>query len=387
MDSEYLYRAIAQFIRAQDFRLFLFTCAIARDRVFARDFAIVRDVSKLNYAPRVIARILVKRCACINSLLARLLPEHRASNSGIKNACAHGHLELAKWFMQHSCDKAAKERAIFALKGAYRGGHRAIIDYICAIISEKTLANVQNTICYNAMHGNHPELVDWEDLKNGDRLSYGIAGAINGGHEELFARLKKLRPPGMSWNILFLTWAHYLKQDNQQAIAEHLKVTNGQILEKRAAYVELLCFASPSMLHMILSLYASKWILRGCAWLCEFVGLCEWGNFERVQLIYGIFYEHGIAIPKGIIESAICCEHHNLNITAFLFAQLAKYSPMGKNEWKYFLMSAVVNAGFTEFQYIVEHAALLNQTISLSRWRALKKLVCTKEKQDYMSSI
>jgi hypothetical protein len=373
MDSEYLYRAIAQFIRAQDFIPVLLTCAIARNHAFARDFAIVRDVSKLKREPMIIMHTLVKRGARINSLLARLLPEHRAPNSGIKNACAYGHLDLVKWYIHEPFSRISREQALFALKGAYRGGHRAIIDYVRKCISKEMWMMAQNTIYYSAMRGNHPALVNWGVLTRGSPVSdYSIAGAINGGHEELIACLNEFNSPNISITLISLTWTHYLKQDNQQAITEYIKVTNGRILYDREPCIKLLFHASPSMLHMVLS-WATHNDASYMPCMGAFVNLCRCGDFERILMVHNIFNEHGFTMPAGEIKRALCGEHHNPEVTAYLFTQVAKYPPMDKNNWCRFLRNAVKWAGCAELQYIVRHIEILNQTISMSTWSALMR--------------
>ena len=380
MDLEYLHCTIVQFIRTQDFCYFLFSDSCARDRAFARDYAIVRDVSAMQCSPAIRMRAFAKRMARINSPLARL----KVSSVGIKNACVYGHEYLAKWYYLRAIESSNCDLVEYALKGAYFAGNRAIIDYFLPLANKDKYAYL-SAFC-GAVKGNHMELLTWLDsfeYESYDEMQKwwccGAAAAIKGGHMDLYENFKAHichDASAIDW-VNDLIWSHMLKRDNRARIEQCISSFGSRYFWQQLA---ILRYASRDVLRgFICALYENELNIR------DLREVCSDGNLARVQLIFEVTNDCGYDISAQDLSTCISQKNNNLAITALLVNQLAHLTPLSDYYWRVFLFCALDHASVAEVQCITGNARILGHVIPARSWRMLMAHTSNEEMRAFLA--
>lgn len=388
MDSEYLYRAIAQFVRADDFHLFPFTCVVARDRAFARDFAIVRDVWAMDLSPVVSARNLIKRAACIDSLFARFPSSYgEAYLHGIKNACARGHDNLAKWYMtraqQEGYSSLRNKYVAWALKGAYINGDRALIDYFLAMVTDEGRSLAYSMAICGALRSRHVDHIEWRDpyfrslhhFASVEFVYKGIAAAIQGGHPDIH-HLDAFAPTtNEGREVAKYLWSYALKRNVREYITEciHAYGRAFTVVQLR----ELWQYASEDVIREFMNHFRANELDMGWIWM-GIQAICEDENFARIRMAFSIVLEY--EPNAGCIRFCfINNKYHNPAIIAFLGDQIARMLPMQKNEGVLFLKRLVDKSSVAMLQYIMDHAHLMNMQITTRCLHSLARRATSSE--------
>ena len=392
MDPGYLCSAIAPFMCAEDFISVLFACASARNRAYARDYAIVRTAWAMGCAPKPSVYAIIKYAARINSPLARLEvpfdPYYDCDRVGIKNACEYGHEDLAKWFW-----KVARTRnrgdimcaTIARIK--YFADKCALKDYcieLCTDCSDpRDVTRMYESAYYGAAKGGHS--LEWAkefELKFPfSVISFEICRAViarKNGHE--YSRdLSKNAQHQVRLNL----WRHWIKHNDTANIAKYMGEDCETIAASERMGYTLWKYASHDTLCAYVNAQNPGWYRRYPQALYV---VCHEGALERVRAIFTALERY--VDPERlqqIIETCLMHKQHNLAVTEFFVGYLARLPPLTDNQWSSLIVGMIQGTSVEELRCVLNHADSLGHHVHIIVNQPLTDYAQTNEMREYVA--
>jgi len=394
MDSEYLYRAIAPFMCAEDFISVLFTCAIARNHAFARDYAIVLGAWAMRCAPKPSAYAIIKYAARIDSPLARLRvpfdPYYNYDCVGIKNACVYGHEDLAKWFWKVALTRnriGIMYVAEAAIKGAYFADKRALKDYFseqCIGISDpRDVIRMRVSAYYGAAKGKRS--LEWaKDCE----LKFPSLAILFEICRTVIARKNGYSCPcELSENaqiqVRLNLWRHWIKRNDIANIMKYMGEDCVMIAIREHTEYTLWKYARYDTLCAYVNVQNPGWYRRYPQALYV---VCHEGALERVRAIFTALERY--VDPERlqqIIETCLMHKQHNLAVTEFFVGYLARLPPLTDNQWSSLIVGMIQGTSVEELRCVLNHADSLGHHVHIIVNQPLTDYAQTNEMREYVA--